>query len=73
MRREKWQREAALVADHSARASDPIILNIGRERTVTTTRATFTRGDSMLAAMFSGRHKLNSDAQVRLTPVRLRK
>ena len=65
--RAHWQREAAFVADHNARASDPIDINIGGERMLTTTRATLSHGDSMLRAMFSGRHKLATDAQVCLS------
>ena len=62
--RAQWQREAAFVADHNARASDPIHLNIGGERMLTKTRATLSHGDSMLTAMFSGRHKVATDEQV---------
>ena len=53
------------MADHNARASDPINLNIGGERMLTTTRGTLSHGDSMLTAMFSGRHKIHTDEQVR--------
>ena len=60
--RAKFEREAALVADHNAKASDVIELSIGGERFVSVPRATLTQfDDSMLAAMFSGRHKLKSD------------
>ena len=61
----QWQREAAFVADYNARASDPVQLNIGGERMLTTTRETLSHGDSMLTAMFSGRHKIHTDEQVR--------
>ena len=54
-----------MVAEHNARASDQVRLDIGGERLLTTTRATLTQGDSMLTAMFSGRHKLQTDEQVR--------
>ena len=55
------------MADHNAKASDLVQLNIGGERLVTVSRSTLTEngGDSMLAAMFSGRHKLKTDDQVR--------
>ena len=62
--RAKWYRGAALVADRNARPSDPITLDKGGERTGTTTRATLTHGDTMLTAMFSGRHKVDTDTQV---------
>ena len=47
--------------------SDLVGINIGGERLVTATRSTFTEtGDHMLAAMFSGRHKLNLDPHGRV-------
>ena len=58
--RAPWHREAAFVADHNARASDPIHLNIGGEL-MDTTRATLSHGDSMRTAMFSGRHRVRTD------------
>ena len=52
----------AFVADQNAKASDLVNLNIGGERLMTVPRSTLTRvPDSMLAAMFSGRHKLRTD------------
>ena len=63
-RRAQWQREAAFVADHNAKSSDLVQLNIGGERFVTVPRSTLTEGDSMLTAMFSGRHTLKTDEQV---------
>ena len=62
--RAQYHREAAFVADHNARATDPGHLNIGGECLLTTTRATLSHGDSMLAAMFSGRHKVHTDGEV---------
>ena len=56
------------MADHNARASDPIHLNIGGERMLTKTRATLSHGDSMLTAMFSGRHRVHTDEQVCASP-----
>jgi hypothetical protein len=56
----KWEAEA--IADHNAKASDVIHLNIGGEHKVSATRKTLTQFDnSMLAAMFSGRHHLATD------------
>lgn len=52
-----------MVADHNARAEDMIGLNIGGERMVTVARKTLTLvEDSMLSAMFSGRHVLKTDS-----------
>ena len=67
MCRETWQREAALVADQNAKSSDLVHLNIRGERFVTVPRSTLTEGgggDSMLTAMFSGRHQLKIDEHV---------
>ena len=57
------------MADHNAKSSDLVQLNIGGERLVTVPRSTLAEGgdgDSMLKAMFSGRHKLKTDEQVRI-------
>lgn len=62
--REKWQRDAALVADLNARNSDQVKLDIGGTQLATTTRETLVQGDTMLTAMFSGRHKLKIDEEV---------
>ena len=62
--RAQWQREVAFVADSNARASDPIDISVGGVPMTTTSRATLSHGDTMLAAMFSGRHKIHTDAQV---------
>ena len=51
------------MADHNARASDPIHLNIGGTH-MTATRATLSHGDGMIAAMFSGRHRVHTDEEV---------
>ena len=57
--RERFEREAALVADRNLQASDIVRLNIGGERRVSVARSTLTLyKDSMLGAMFSGRHKV---------------
>ena len=60
--RARFEREAAFVADQTAQASDLLHLNIGGERFLTVPRSTLTsQPDSMLSAMFSGRHKLRTD------------
>ena len=64
--REQFERDAAFVADHNAKSSDLVQLNIGGERFVTVPRSTLTLfPDSMPGAMFSGRHNVNTDEQVR--------
>ena len=61
--RARFEREAAFVTDQNAKATDMVNLNIGGERFVTVPRSTLTDSapDSMIAAMFSGRHKLRTD------------
>ena len=57
--RERFEREAALVADRNLQASDIVRLNIGGKERVSVARSTLTLyEDSMLGAMFSGRHKV---------------
>ena len=57
--RERFEREAALVADRNLQASDIVRLNIGGKERVSLARSTLTLyEDSMLGAMFSGRHKV---------------
>ena len=53
------------IADMNAKASDFVHLNVSGERLITVPRATLALfEDSMLGAMFSGRHKLKNDEQV---------
>ena len=59
--RERFEREAALVADRNLQASDIVRLNIGGQERVSVARSTLTLyEDSMLGAMFSGRHKVRT-------------
>lgn len=61
-RMQQFERDAALVADQNAKTSDTIDLNIGGERTVKVARRTLALVEnSMLGAMFSGRHTLQTD------------
>eukprot|EP00123_Amoebidium_parasiticum_P007451 comp18132_c0_seq1/m.18848 comp18132_c0_seq1/g.18848 ORF comp18132_c0_seq1/g.18848 comp18132_c0_seq1/m.18848 type:complete len:513 (-) comp18132_c0_seq1:33-1571(-) len=63
--RDLQERAAAFVQDHNAKACDIITLNVGGQP-ITTTRSTLCRlPDSMLAAMFSGRHRLATDKEGR--------
>ena len=67
MYRAQFEREKQLVADVNAGSSDIISLNIGGNTAVAASRNTLTQcGDSMLAAMFSGRHTLRTDDQGRV-------
>ena len=62
--RRRFIQEATIVADPDAASteSDLVNLNIGGERFLTVPRSTLTAvPDSMLAAMFSGRHKVRTD------------
>lgn len=57
-----------MVADHNARSTDIVQLSIGGTEFLSTTRATLAEGraaNSMLAAMFSGRHRVERDDEVR--------
>lgn len=48
-----------MVADYNAKASDVVHLNVGGKERISVPRATLTLcQSSMLAAMFSGRHKV---------------
>ena len=57
--RAAFEREKEFVARYHGELSDIVRLNIGGERTVEVPRQTLVSDpDSMLAAMFSGRHKV---------------
>eukprot|EP01126_Amoeba_proteus_P042509 TRINITY_DN4621_c0_g1_i2.p2 TRINITY_DN4621_c0_g1~~TRINITY_DN4621_c0_g1_i2.p2 ORF type:complete len:189 (+),score=65.07 TRINITY_DN4621_c0_g1_i2:71-568(+) len=61
----KWEKEINLVCKYNKDVEDIIELNVGGT-VVETTRTTLTSvSDSMLAAMFSGRHELKKDNQGR--------
>ena len=62
--RAQWEREAAFIAEHKAQCSDLIEINIGGKHFVTVPRSMLTQEDNMLAAMFSGRHKVHRDDEV---------
>lgn len=60
-------RELAFVAAHNNHVHDDVMLNIGGERLVTVARSTLTQfKESMLGAMFSGRHELATDSNGRV-------
>ena len=62
--RSKFLREKAFAADQSARQDDIVSLSIAGQECVSVPRVTLTSApESMLAAMFSGRHKLKEDAE----------
>lgn len=55
-----------MAADLNAQSSDLVDLNIGGEHFVTIPRSILTQGDSELAGLFSGSHKLNADSEGRV-------
>eukprot|EP00123_Amoebidium_parasiticum_P010362 comp20058_c0_seq1/m.24651 comp20058_c0_seq1/g.24651 ORF comp20058_c0_seq1/g.24651 comp20058_c0_seq1/m.24651 type:complete len:532 (-) comp20058_c0_seq1:91-1686(-) len=64
--RAQFAREATLVAERNAKASDVIRLNVGGAKYETTRSTLCSVPNSMLCAMFSGRHRLFADQEGRI-------